>query len=315
MEKKKREKRKEKREKRTETIDTNHKQSPPLFLPSLLLLLSLFLSFSLSLSLFSLLSPLQASVHLCLYLFLGVCHTNSSALNQSLGQRYAALFWVGSMMNSLHVLFPGVFCGSLGASTELSILFNVPFFLFPVWYGLKTFSQPPATSFYRASPATALDGICLIFYLFLPFLAFLRLFAAMESPYPHAIWWRESVEPILTNAHKFPLLQTIVNVFWGIPLSWYLAFCHKNGAKNRNYWVADAAAFAAGAAVQAQACFIGSAMMEEALVPTPGFKPIPSEGLGGNLFWVVNVSLIAFPLLSLFRWCYLVEQPLPQKEM
>ena len=255
-------------------------------------------------------------VHFLLYLYLGVCHSQKDVISFTWYQRYAGLFWFGSMMNSLHVLFPGVFSGIMGAQTELSILFNVPFFFFPLWYGIKTFAASPPFKLPQIKQNflfRLLDFISVGWFLFISLFSFVRLFAALGSPYPPAVWWVREVEPILSNPQKFPALQMIVYVFWGTPLSGILASAHWNAATNGNIpkWIGDVASILAGAVVQGQSCFLGAAMLNDVMVETPNFVPIPKQY--ETLFWTLNLLIVAVPMYSFLRFCLFTEEKKKKK--
>lgn len=80
----------------------------------------------------------DATLHYACYLFFTNAYLRGAQGSENF--RKLALFWAGSVVNSLAVMLPAVATGRYANHIEPSILLNVPFILLPIWFATKHFS-------------------------------------------------------------------------------------------------------------------------------------------------------------------------------
>ncbi|XP_033634570.1 transmembrane 6 superfamily member 1-like [Asterias rubens] len=238
----------------------------------------------------------DASGHYCMYIMM------VTAIVWNENYREVGLFWVGSVMNSLCVFLPGNVLGKFGGEVRSSFFLNTPYIFLPLYAGYKFLHQrkpdPPAEKSSKSGSILS-RPIDLIFVLYLAaatLLAFIRVMAAMDSPYPPAQAYLKNYEPYLQDPVAYPKMQMLVFWFYYVP---YYGATIWSLVKPGKSWVADWAIIHAGASAQAQISHIGASLHSN----TPYIYRVPAETQ--SVFLVINVALLVMPQLLAWR-CYSV---------
>ena len=110
-------------------------------------------------------------------------------------------------MNSLVVFLPGNIAGRFGSEVKWSYLLNVPYALFPMLFVVRLFGQRTPLDDGDSSPSLKREKISFMQKIFdltlaimfagLSILAFVRLFASLNSPAIVASWWKNTVAYIV----------------------------------------------------------------------------------------------------------------------
>jgi len=245
----------------------------------------------------------DGTFHWSLYIYLTYLLTkHSGTLSDRV--RVPGMIWVGSIMNSLVVFLPGNVAGKFGWELQWSYLLNVPYALFPMLFVLRLFSQSKPEQKDKKKTQDEFRIVRILdFFLFFGliasiFLAFLRLFAALNSPALPAQMWLTHVEPYLSDPTLYPLLQTIIYVVYFVPFYLYAAhYVFYGGSPSQS--VLDWTSIYLGASLQAQFSYVGPALHNIPTYPEPTWRPVPPEGW--DYFVVTHAFLTIFPLILWLR--------------
>jgi hypothetical protein len=217
--------------------------------------------------------------------------------------RLSALYWFGSIANSLFVFLPGNVIGVWGSELKPAYLLNIPYVAVPIWVAWRLLLSSSAAAAVVATGNTnqangtrdntrtlrlrrwpVMDSVLVVYLVIAIGMAWWRLVVAMGSPLDSAHWWLHSIEPYLADASSYPKLQAIVNALYLSPFQLVLLVvllvpaAQPTSLRTCSYLV-DLAAVHAGAYAQGQFAYIAAAVRPFALYPTPDFQSLPEQGL------------------------------------
>ncbi|XP_059151320.1 transmembrane 6 superfamily member 1-like [Physella acuta] len=238
----------------------------------------------------------DGTTHFGLYLIILTLYS------QRKSYRECALFWVGSILNSMVVLLPGGIAGN--HPFKLSILLNTPYILVPLFAGFKLIHEHPvqARSFIKFKPLWQ-RPLDLFFFLFFIAAICISIFRGLTLLNGNAVLmtdYLKHVEPYMKDLSSFPKFQILAYGYFYLVYYFAAAFGLLFPGK---HWMADWSLIHAGAAAQAQVTYIWGSLHHR----TPGPLHPPLEGTSAVVFWSINLSLLIIPLLFAVRCLQDVE--------
>ncbi|CAL1538973.1 unnamed protein product [Lymnaea stagnalis] len=207
--------------------------------------------------------------------------------------REVSLYWAGSLINSMVVLLPGCFTGSV----KISTYFNSAFVVLPIVVIFYYIHHSPlqARTFLKFSPIwkRPIDLFFLICYIFSIAVAVFRGLAVLGGSPKCMTQYLKEYEPYLSDPSNFPKFQVLTYEY--IFLVYYL-FAIYGLLYPGQHWMADWSLIHAGASAQAQFSYIYGSLHPR----TPKAFHSPQAGNPAIVFWGVNLALFVIP--HLFAW-------------
>mmetsp|Transcript_28768 Transcript_28768/g.79256 ORF Transcript_28768/g.79256 Transcript_28768/m.79256 type:complete len:427 (+) Transcript_28768:65-1345(+) len=213
----------------------------------------------------------------------------------------AGLFWSGSMMNSMLVLFLGAFTGDFASSIKPSTALNAPYFLLAFWILGRLLADPRFSTSRKPSEGAQhfVDYMLLLYHATAVLLHIVRAIAVLGSESPVAILWIDGIEPELlrqggNKSSSFILAQVLLYFFYYIPFHVLAAWRPFTG--NHQGPLAAWATVVAGGYAHGQATYIGAAVLrwrDYGDIDVSSHQP---------LFWVANLAIAMVPVIVAARF-------------
>lgn len=231
--------------------------------------------------------------------------------------RKAGLYWVGSITNSLFLIFIAGVIGKYG--TRWPILLNLPYLFIPVWMGYKFLTSPPHSIKEEhqsdAEKRTAsgpiqhrpTDLLFIVFFVAAICVHMLRASAVLGSPAQLAKDYLQYNEPYLMDGVGFPKAQMLVYAFYFVP--YYVVAIFDLLYPNGRAYIVDWSLIMAGAIAEGQFSYMGASLHPD----TPLTSQLPQDGHAHLVFWLVNGALFVIPHLYAYR-CVTMATTIPSNE-
>eukprot|EP01087_Luapelamoeba_hula_P023073 TRINITY_DN842_c2_g1_i1.p1 TRINITY_DN842_c2_g1~~TRINITY_DN842_c2_g1_i1.p1 ORF type:complete len:400 (-),score=54.29 TRINITY_DN842_c2_g1_i1:304-1503(-) len=243
----------------------------------------------------------DGTVHLSLYLlmiFYMLTHTS---------YRLTGLFWGGSIINSLIVLFAGSATGVWGTVIKPSFLLNVPYALFPIIFVFRILnkradhpSSKPST--HRSLLLRPLDLLFALAFVGLICRAVFYALASAGSPVAPIRNYRDNIDTYLGDASGFPLVQAMTVAYYFVPV--FIACIYGLVYPANAHWLPDYAALLAGASTQAQISYMGGALYPSGN-RSDNWRPVSQEAM--PTFLLANLAPLVIPQLFAVYCCLLKQ--------
>ncbi|KAL3865901.1 hypothetical protein ACJMK2_043249 [Sinanodonta woodiana] len=235
----------------------------------------------------SLISWLDGTLHyvLCIAAIYQYVHGKS--------YRELGLLWAGSIGHSMLVFMPGNLLGI--SMVKWSVFLNVPWMVLPFYAAVKLLTDGERNNSQRniLTRKTAwqliLESFFAVWFIGAILLAYFRGIAVLGSKLDVFREYIMHVEPYLMDTNQYGKMQAIVYMFHFLPV--YVACLYALYCPVQT-WVSDLSILHAGAAINAQFGYIGSAIHPR----TPQEFRIPMTS-SSVWFWLINLSLLLVPQL------------------
>ncbi|GAB6018973.1 Transmembrane 6 super member 1 [Chamberlinius hualienensis] len=223
------------------------------------------------------------------------------AISNKKSYRAAGLYWSGTLMFSMIVLFLGILFGKFGIFP--SSFLNVPYLIIPFVIAWQLLRSSPSSEKVKHSylplSKRPLDVCLVVMLLIAAFIAILRGVAVMENNIPLAKYYLEKIEPVLmlNDPSPFIKIQILVYLFYFLPI--YVLSIYGLVVPGCS-WFTDLTLIHAGAMFEGQFAAIYTALHSA----IPNKFMIPDTQEARLIFWLVNIFVLLLPHLLLVR-CYL----------
>ncbi|KAH9515261.1 Transmembrane 6 super member 1, partial [Bulinus truncatus] len=211
--------------------------------------------------------------------------------------RDVALYWVGSIMNSMVVLLPGAVAGN--HPFKLSILLNTPYLLLPLFAGFKLLHERRSQSKQIPNLGSILqrpvDFLFFLYFIIAIAVSIFRVLAVLGGNAELMKDYTQNYEPYLMDKSNFPKFQMLAYGYFY--LVYYLAATYALLCPAQN-WMTDWSIIHAGASAQGQFSYIVGSVHHR----TPASMRAPNTGLPAMIFWTVNLTLLVIPHVFMW-WC------------
>ncbi|XP_067144483.1 transmembrane 6 superfamily member 1-like [Centruroides vittatus] len=208
-----------------------------------------------------------------------------------------ALFWCGSISNSMVVLLLGILTGKHGITWGSLLYF--PYIIIPPTILLQLRHQKQVYQS-AALPETLrrrpFDIVFLIYLFLASLLAIFRALAVLDTNIIFVQNYLENIEPYLglKDPAPFPKMQMLVYLFYFLPI--YIVSIYGLLYPGCT-WMIDLSLFHAGAALQAQISHMGASLHPR----TPYILRVPPDLYARSVFWIINLILAIIPQLIAYR--------------
>ncbi|KAL1522742.1 hypothetical protein AB1Y20_017715 [Prymnesium parvum] len=260
----------------------------------------------------------DGTAHYCLQLFL----SHATLLDRP--RDGAALFWCGSILNSMPVLLLGAATGRYSGEIKPSTALNVPYVLAPVsilisyvktvapgsaahapiaspGVGARSSKVKPqrhASSERPAAYTSVLDVCFLVWHVVMIVVHCWRAITVLGGKQMAATQWIDNVEPILGATERpsfgFVRVQLLVYFFYYIPFHAWALVSSRAGISP---WFASWATVMAGGYAQAEVTCIGCSLFRWV-----GFRPLVVQ-MVPLAYYTLHAPMLLMPLLFLAHCC------------
>lgn len=208
-----------------------------------------------------------------------------------------ALFWCGSISNSMIVLLLGILTGKHGITWGSLLYF--PYIIIPPIILLQLRHQKQiyqSTSLPETIRHRPYDILIVVYLCVASFLSVFRALAVLDTNIILPQQYLANIEPYLglKDPAPFPKMQMLVYLFYFLPM--YIISIYGLIYPGCT-WMIDLSLFHAGAALQAQISHMGASLHPR----TPYILRVPPDLHARSIFWVVNLILAIIPQLIAYR--------------
>ncbi|KAK0057314.1 transmembrane 6 superfamily member 1 [Biomphalaria pfeifferi] len=216
---------------------------------------------------------------------------------QNRSYRDIALYWIGSILNSMIVLLPGAITGK--DPFKLSILLNTPYIILPLLAGFKLLHERPnQTTSINKFNSIRQRPIDLLFFLYFVGAILFSLFRGLVVMGGNAELMKEftkTYEPYLSDVSNFPKFQMLAYGYFYVV--YYLSAAYALLYPGQN-WMTDWSIIHAGAAAQGQFSYMAASFHHR----TPASLRPPTTGYPALIYWTTNLMFCIVPHLFVW-WC------------